>query len=106
VTVERRRALPAHECIEITRLALSQACPLANGVSRAVSFEVMAETQLGDLRWRKEAASLDQLVPSDGRLIKNGATTAIATQTVREGALSIEVLSEGETLLVFRLRNN
>lgn len=106
VTIQRFRTLPANECIEITRLALSQGCPLSVGSSRAISFEVMAETQLRDLRWRKMAGSRDGLEPADGRLIRHGATTAIATQTVQEGSLTIEILSEGTTILSFRLRNN
>jgi hypothetical protein len=76
------------------------------GSSRAVSFEVMAETQLRDLRWRKVGSSRDSLDPADGRLIRHGATTAIATQTVQEGALTIEIISEGTPILTFRLRNN
>jgi len=106
VTLERVRALPEGECIEITRVAMSQGCPLASGSSRAVSFEVMAETQLRDLRWRKLAGSRDRLDPSDGQLIGHGATTAISTQVVEENALAIEIISEGQPILVFRLRNN
>ena len=87
-------------------MALSQSCPMAIGASRAVSFEVMAETQLRDLRWRKLSSSRDSLDPPDGQLIRHGATTAIASQTVREGALTIEIISEGTPILSFRLKNN
>lgn len=106
VTIQRLQTLPAGECIEITRLAISQACPMTAGSSRAVSFDVMAETQLRDLRWRKLSTSRDSLDPGDGHLIRHGATTAIATQTVQEGALTIEIISEGTPVLTFRLKNN
>jgi hypothetical protein len=106
VTLERLRGLPGGECIEITRVAMSQGCPLANGSPRAVSFEVMAETQLRELRWRKLSSSRDQLDPSDGQLIRHGATTAITTQVVQDSVLAIEIVSEGQPLLVFRLGNN
>ena len=105
VTIERVRALPDGQCIEITRLQLTQGCPLTTS-ARAVSFEVMAETQLRDLRWRKLAGNRDGLDPSDGQLIRHGATTAITTQVVQDSALAIEIISEGQQLLVFRLRNN
>jgi hypothetical protein len=106
VTIQRLQTLPSNECVEITRIALSQGCPMAMGASRAVSFEVMAETQLRDLRWRKLASGRDSLDPPDGHVIRHGATTAIATQTVQEGALTIEVISEGTPILSFRLKNN
>jgi hypothetical protein len=106
LTIQRLQSLPANECIEITRLALSQGCPLGVGGTRAVSFDVMAETQLRDLRWRKLTSSRDSLEPADGRLIRHGATTSIATQTVQESALTIEIISEGTPILTFRLRNN
>jgi hypothetical protein len=105
VTVQRLVTLPAGECIEISRLALSQGCPMATGAARAVSFDVMAETQLRDLRWRKAAASRDGFEPGDGRLTRHGSTNAIATQTVQEPALTIEILSEGAVVLTFQLRN-
>ncbi len=105
ITVQRVAALPAGECIEISRLALSQGCPMAMGGARAVSFDVMAETQLRDLRWRKAAASRDSLEPGDGRLARHGSTNAIATQTVQEGSLTIEIISEGSLVMSFQLRN-
>lgn len=106
VTIQRIQTLPANECIEIPRIALSQGCPLGVGTSRAISFDVMAETQLRDLRWRKQAGSRDGLDPEDGRLIRHGSTTSIAKHTVQEGSLTIEIISEGKTILTFRLRNN
>lgn len=106
VTIQRLQTLPSNECVEVTRIALSQSCPMAMGAARAVSFEVMAETQLRDLRWRKLASGRDALDPPDGLLIRHGATTAIATQTVQEGALTIEVISEGTPIFSFRLKNN
>jgi hypothetical protein len=105
VTVQRLVSLPAGECIEITRMALSHACPMPPAGARAVAFDVTAETQLRDLRWRKAASSGDSLEPADGRLVRHGSTTAIATQTVREGALTIEILAEGTVVMSFRLRN-
>lgn len=106
VTIQRIETLPANECIEVTRIALSQGCPLGAGTARAISFDVMAETQLRDLRWRKQAGSRDGLDPEDGRLIRHGSTTSIAKHTVREGSLTIEIISEGKTVLTFKLRNN
>lgn len=106
LTIQRVQTLPANECIEITRIALSQGCPLGVGTARAISFDVMAETQLRDLRWRKQAGGRDGLDPEDGRLIRHGSTTSIAKHTVQEGSLTIEIISEGKTILSFRLRNN
>lgn len=106
VTIQRIQTLPANECLEITRIAFSQGCPLGVGTSRAISFDVMAETQLRDLRWRKQAGGRDGLDPEDGRLIRHGSTTSIAKHTVQEGSLTIEIISEGKTILTFRLRNN
>jgi hypothetical protein len=105
VTIQRLRPLPANECIEIPRLAFSQGCPVAVGAARAISFDVMAETQLRDLRWRKASSTRDSLEPPDGQLIRHGATTVIATQTVQEPALTIEILSEGAVVLTLQLRN-
>jgi hypothetical protein len=86
-------------------MAVSQGCPMATGGARAVSFDVMAETQLRDLRWRKAADSRDSLEPGDGRLARRGSTNAIATQTVQGGGLTIEIISEGTVVMTFRLRN-
>lgn len=105
VRIQRQRQLPYNECIEITRLALSQGCPMAMGAARAISFDVMAETELRELRWLKAAGSRDGLEPGDGRLIRRGATTAIATQTVQESALTIQIISEGTSVLTFTVRN-
>lgn len=105
VSVRRLQALAAGECVEITRLAFSQGCPIPLGASRAVSFEIMTETQLRDLRWRKLAGQADALDPGDGQLIRHGATTSVATQTVNATSLEIEVIASGTPLMVITIKN-
>ena len=105
VTVRRVETLPVGECIEMTKLTLSQGCPMVSGVSRAVSFDITVETQLRDLRWRRVEGAKDKLEPADGRLVRHGTTSSIVTQTVAEKNLTIEVISEGQQLLTFTLKN-
>ncbi len=105
ITVRRLETLAVGECIEMTKLALSQGCPMVTGVSRALSFDITAETELRDLRWRKADGAKDKLEPGDGRLTRHGTTSSIATQTVAEKNLTLEVISEGTVILTFTLKN-
>jgi hypothetical protein len=105
VSVRRVEPLATGECIEMTKLALSQGCPMVAGVSRSISFDITAETQLRDLRWRKASDARDKLEPGDGRLIRHGTTTSLATQTVADKNMTLEVISEGTVILTFTLKN-
>jgi hypothetical protein len=105
IHLKRLQALTGGDCIEVTRVALSQGCPMASGTTRTLTFDVTADTQLHDLRWRKAVDSADTLDPNDGQLIRHGLTTASTKQVVQEPSMVIEIISQGTPVLSFTLKN-
>jgi hypothetical protein len=103
--VETLATLPANECLKITRIEATPACPAGFNTNRALRFDVTASTMLPDLRWRKGAASADILVPSEGSVARNGVTTILLTDVVLGQELVVEVTSAGTVVARFTLRN-
>ena len=105
LTVETLVTLPANECLRITRVEATPACPAGFNTNRALRFDVTASTTLSDLRWRKSASSADIMVPSEGSVARNGLTTVLVTEVVLGQELVVEVTSAGTVVARFALRN-
>jgi hypothetical protein len=75
------------------------------GVVRSVRFDVTAHTARAGLRWRRAASNGDVLLPSEGEVASDGATSVVLNDTALDDRLAIEVVDGGQVLLSFTLRH-
>lgn len=105
VSITKPTALAAGECIELNLVTVNQACPVGFGVVRSLRFDVTAHTSRTGLTWRRAQGSSDVLEPSTGAISNNGTTSVLATDTVLDSTVTIEVVQGGTVLLSFTLRH-
>lgn len=105
VSVQKLATLAAGECVQVTRVSVNQACPVTFNTTRSLSFDVVAATSLGNLRWRRAASSGDLLQPSEGSLPSNGTGSVLVNDIVLDQTLTIEIVSGDQPLLRFTLRH-
>jgi hypothetical protein len=105
VNVTKPVAVPAGQCIEVTSVAATPACPVGFSTPRAVTFRVTAHTTRARLEWRRAANSGDVVEPASGRIAPNGTTEVTLTDIVLDDRLRIEIVDGNDVLARFMLRH-
>ncbi|MCU0243079.1 MAG: hypothetical protein MUF51_11740 [Vicinamibacteria bacterium] len=105
MTVVKPTTLASGECIELTALSVSRACPAGFNTTRAVSFQITARTARTGIEWRRAATSSDLISPTGGSVANNASTSAAIEQTILGNNLVIEVFEGANVLLRFSVQN-
>jgi hypothetical protein len=106
VSISKPTALPAGECIELVAVTVSAACPVSDGTTLNLGFEVKAKTKATGLTWRRSSDSFDALFPSSGTVDNDGTTSVSATDVALADRVGFEVVDgQGRALLRFTLRH-
>jgi hypothetical protein len=105
VQISKPTALAAGECIELNLVTVNQACPVGFGTVRSLRFDLTAHTSRTGLTWRRAVASADVLEPATGAVSSNGTTSVLATDTVLDSTVTIEIVQGGSVILSFTLRH-
>ena len=105
VNVTKPVAAGAGQCVEITSVAATPACPVGLNVVRAVTFRVTARTSRTRLEWRAAVNSGDVIEPASGRIAPNGTTDVTLADIVLDDRLRIEIVDGDNVLARFALRH-
>jgi len=89
VLITEHTALPAGQCIEVTRVNLSGSCPMSGGQKRNIEIDVTALTLNELIKWRYRGA--DQLQPSQGVIDGSGIARIEMTQTVGDSSVTVDL---------------
>lgn len=103
VSVTRLASLAAGECLEVTRVESSLACPVALAVARSLRIEVEAQTSGSPLTWRRAAGSSDVLLPDSGSVARQGTTSLLLSDIVLDSSLTIEIVRDGSPIYSVRV---
>jgi hypothetical protein len=105
LTVEFPSSLTSQECVQLTRLVATPACPVVAGTQRAITFDVTANSSR-PLGWRRAAGGGDAVSPPAGALNALGVTTVNMTAITLDSQLVIEVVdSSGRVVMKFAVRH-
>jgi len=105
LTIETPVNLGAGECVQLTRLSASPGCPVQNGATRIISFDVTARTGSA-LLWRKATTASDTVTPASGTLLSQGTSTVTTSVTVADTQLAYDVMdATGRVVMRFTLRH-
>jgi hypothetical protein len=105
VNVTKPVAVPAGQCVEVTAVAATPACPVGFSTPRAVTFRVTARTSRARLEWRRADTSSDAIEPPSGRIAPNGTTDVTLTDIVLDDRVRIEIVDGNDVLVRFMLRH-
>lgn len=84
---------------------MNQACPVALGTVRSLSFQVEAKTDRTTLQWRRHPQNGDVLEPASGTLSGQGRSTVVLSDIVLDDEMKIQVLDGDAVLMAFVLRH-
>jgi len=105
LTIELPTSLGVGQCVQLTRLSASPACPQPNGSQRIISFDVTAHSSSA-LLWRLAAGGGDAVTPSSGPVIQNGTTTVTTSLTLNDTKVAYEVIdASGRVVMKFTVRH-
>src|SRR5262245_59090463 len=105
LTAEWPTTLGPGECAQVTRMTAIPTCPVQQGMTRTITFDVLANSNQ-PLSWRRVAGGQDGVSPASGALIAKGSTTATATVIVFDQALGFEVVdTTGRVFMRFTLNH-
>ena len=105
VSITKPTPLLAGECIELNLVTVNQACPVGFGTVRSLRFDVTVHTSRTGLTWRRAVSSADILEPATGAISSNGTTSVLATDTVLDSTVTLEIVQGNTVLLSFTLRH-
>ena len=105
VTIVKPVPVPVGQCIELTSVAVTPACPVGFSTVRSIRFAVTARTSRARLQWRRSANSGDVLEPSTGTLASNGRTEVVLSDIVLDDRVKIEIVDGEDVVLRFVLRH-
>ncbi len=89
VLITEHTALPAGQCIEVTRVNLGGSCPMSAGQQRNIEIDVTALTLNEFIKWRYRGA--DQLQPAEGVIDGSGIARIEMTQTVGDSSVTVDL---------------
>ena len=97
VLITEHSAPPAGQCFEVTRVNLSESCPMSVGQQRNLEIDVTALTLNQLIKWRFRSA--DELRPFQGSFDGSGITRIEIGQTVRDSSVTIDFYDADDTPL-------
>lgn len=97
ILVTEHAAPATGQCFEVTRVNLSESCPMNVGQKRNIEIDVTALTSNSTIKWRYRGS--DTLQPFQGALEGSGFATIEVGQTVQDSSVTVDFYDANDTPL-------